>query len=112
MIYGGEKIALKRNLALEKMLLPGIVGNSNDKLPPLQGTGYDYTLWDTIVSYDPEYGSTIQVFADVAYSTEADVPAPDAADERLKAYVLTWIPGMDPTQAIYTVRMDVQDPLD
>jgi hypothetical protein len=109
LIYSGERLVLKRNVALERSLLPGLVGYSSidDKLPSLQGTGYEYTLWDTIVRYDPSYGDTVQVIADVAYSTNSDVSPPDAADERLKAYVITWIPGMDPRYPLFTVRIDI-----
>lgn len=112
LIYGGEKIVLKRNVTLEKTLLPGLIGADSepDKLPSLAGTGYDYTLWDTIVRYDPNHGDTLQVLADVPYSADDDVAAPDARDERLKAYVLTWIPGMDPRYPVFTIRIDVEDP--
>ena len=88
LIYGGEKVVLKRNITLERMLLPGLIGNAGDQLPSLAGTGYDYTLWDTIVRYDGSYGETVQVFANVAYTTDDDVSAPDAADERFKAYAM------------------------
>lgn len=110
LIYGGEKVVLKRNVTLEKALLPGLVGSAHDQLPSLEGTGYDYTLWDTIVRYDESYGETVQVFADVAYTTDGDVSAPDATDERLKAYVLTWVPAMDPSLPIFAIRIDVVDP--
>ncbi len=112
LIYGGERVVLKRNVALERSLLPGLVGYSSigDKLPSLQGTGYEYTLWDTIIRYDPNHGDTVQVIADVAYSTSSDVSPPDPADARLKAYVITWIPGMDPRNALFTVRIDIVGP--
>ena len=111
LIYGGEKIVLKRNVALEKSLLPGLIGEAyeGDKLPSLEGTGYDYTLWDTIVRHDASHGDTLQVLADVRYSTIGPVAPPDAGDERLKAYVLTWIPGMDPRHPIFAIRIDVVD---
>jgi hypothetical protein len=35
------------------------------------------------------------------------VGAPDALDERLKAYVVTWIPALDPSVPPYAVRLDV-----
>lgn len=111
--YGGEKVVLKRNVALEKILLPGLIGDFQaDKLPPLAGTGYDYTLWDAIVRYDPSHGDTMQLLADLRYTTGGGLPAPDAGDERLKAYVLTWIPAMDPRQPVFSVRIDVEDALD
>ena len=111
-IYGGEKVLLKRNVALERMLLPNLVGPSGsaDKLPSLAGTGYEYTLWDAIIRYDSGFGDTVQVFADLQYATDAGVSSPNAADEDLKAYVLTWIPGLDASIAPFTIRMDIQDP--
>lgn len=111
LIYGGEKIVLKRNITLEKALLPGIVGADFGKLPSLAGTGYDYTLWDTIVRHDAGFGDIVHVFADVPYLADPAVSPPDGADERLKAYILTWIPGMDPSQPIFSIRIDVEDPL-
>ena len=112
LVYSGERLVLKRNISLERSLLPGLIGYSSigDKLPSLQGTGYEYTLWDTIVRYDPSYGATVQVIADVAYFTSPDVSPPDAGDDRLKAYVITWIPGMDPRYALFTIRIDVVGP--
>lgn len=112
LIYSGEKVRLKRNRSLERSFLPRLISPSGTlgKLPSLAGSGYDYTLWDTIVRYDPDYGDSVQVFSDFAYTTAAGVPAPDAADERLKAYVITWIPKLDPSIAPFTVRMDVIDP--
>jgi hypothetical protein len=112
LIYGGEKIVLKRNRSLERALLPGLVepGGGPGKLPALDGTGYGYRAWDTIVRYDPGYGDTVQLFLDVRYSTATDVAAPDPADDRLKAYVVTWIPSLDPSVPPFALRMDVSDP--
>jgi hypothetical protein len=109
LIYSGEKVVLKRNVALERSLLADLVGSGADKLPPLSGTGYEYTLWDTIIRYDPEYGDTVQLLADFRYRTDADVAAPDAWDDRLKAYVVTWIPTLDASIAPFAIRMDVRD---
>ena len=97
-------------LTLEKTLLPGLVGSSgsDDKLPSLDGTGYAYTLWDTIISYDPSFGDTVEVFADVSYTTDEDVAGPDGDDERLKAYIITWIPGADPGLDPFAIRIDIQ----
>ncbi len=106
--YGGEKLVLKRNVVLEKALLPNLVGETSDRLPSLIGTGYEYTLWDTIVLYDPEYGETVQALADFSYTTASNVPAPDAADDRFKVYVLTWIPTLDPSIPPYAIRLDVR----
>lgn len=107
MVYGGEKVVLKRNFALEKTLLPNLVGPSWDQLPSLDDTSYGYTMWDTILLYDPKYGDTVQGFADFSYTTDAGVAAPDASDGRFKAYLITWIPELDPTVPPFTVRMDV-----
>jgi hypothetical protein len=107
LIYSGEKVVLKRSQALERTLLPSLVGNAPNQLPSLVGTGYGYTLWDTILRYDPDYGDTLQLFADFRYSTDSGVAAPDAQDERLKAYVVTWIPALDPSIPPYAVRLDV-----
>ena len=107
-IYSGEKVVLKRNRSLEKQLLPAITGPGYDQLPALDGTGYAYTLWDAIIRYDPQYGDTVQAFAQLRYTTDVDVPAPDPTDERLKAYVLTWLPALDPTIPPFAVRLDIQ----
>jgi hypothetical protein len=110
LIYSGEKVLLKRNVALEGILLPSLVGSGPDKLPSLAGTGYEYSLWDTIIRYDPSYGDTVQVLADFRYRTDARVAPPDARDDRLKAYVVTWIPTLDPSVPPFAIRMDVRDP--
>jgi len=108
LIYGGEKVVLKRSVALEKTLLRGLVGSGPGMLPNLAGTGYEYTLWQTIIRYDESYGDTVQVFADVPYSTDFDVEPPDAKDERLKAYVITWIPELDSSLPPFGIRMDIE----
>jgi hypothetical protein len=110
LIYAGEKVVLKRSHSLERTLLPQIVGSGSEKLPSLAGTGYGYSVWDTIVRYDPGYGDEFQLFADLQYTTEASVSPPDAADERLKAYVVTWIPSLDPSIAPFAIRLDVRTP--
>ena len=107
LIYGGEKIRLKRDITLEKTLLPGLIGGSSDQIPDLAGSGYNYTLWSTIVRYDASYGDTVQIFADVPFSTDDSVAPPDAADDRLKAYVITWIPEMDSAVSPFAIRMDI-----
>jgi len=110
LVYSGETVILKRNSTLEKTLLPGLIGafGSDDKLPSLDGTGYAYTLWDTIISYDPKYGDTVEVFADVSYKADELVAGPDGDDERLKAYVITWIPGADPGLHPFAIRIDIE----
>ncbi len=111
LVYGGEQIVFKRNVGLEKSLLPGLVGNpSQGKLPSLAGTGYGYTLWDTIVQYDSSYGSTIQAWASFHYTTDTTVSAPVASDPRMKAYLITWIPTLNSNIPAYAVRLAVQDP--
>jgi hypothetical protein len=112
LMYGGEKVALKRNRSLERTLLPNLVGQPGveGKGPSLEGPGYDYTLWDTIIRYDPEYGDTVQLFMDVGYSADAEIAPPDARDDRLKLYVVTWIPSLDPTVPPFALRIDVVDP--
>ncbi|HTF33129.1 MAG TPA: hypothetical protein VK714_05430 [Myxococcota bacterium] len=111
LLYGGEPIVLKRNVGLEKSLLPGLVGDpSQGQLPSLEGTGYGYTLWDTIVQYDPDYGPTIQGWASFHYATDTTVRPPVASDARMKAYLITWIPTLNPNIPPYTVRLAVKDP--
>jgi hypothetical protein len=109
LIYSGEKVVLKRSHALERTLLPSLIGSASGQLPSLAGTGYGYTFWDAIVRYDPAYGDTLQSFVDFQYTTDPGVAAPDAMDERLKAYVVTWIPALDPSVPPYAVRLDVVD---
>jgi len=111
LLYGGEQIVLKRNVGLEKTLLPGLIGDpSHGKLPSLTGTGYGYTLWDTIVQYDPSYGPRLQGWASFHYATSSAVSAPVASDSRMKAYLITWIPALDSNIPAYAVRMAVQNP--
>jgi hypothetical protein len=108
LIYDGEQIVLKRNVGLEKSLLPGLVGDpSQGKLPSLAGTGYGYTLWDTIVQYDAGYGPTLQAWASFHYVTSAAVSPPVASDSRMKAYLITWIPTLNSNIPPYAVRMAV-----
>ncbi|HBZ70244.1 MAG TPA: hypothetical protein DEP35_11115 [Deltaproteobacteria bacterium] len=109
LVYGGETIVLKRDVGLEKSLLPGLVGDpSQGKLPSLAGTGYAYTLWDTIVQYDPGYGPTIQGWASFHYTTDATVSPPVASG--MNAYLITWIPTLNSNIPAYAVRMTVQNP--
>ena len=110
LIYAGEKVVLKRSRVLERTLLPALVGSDSDQLPSLAGTGYGYRIWQAIIRYDPGYGDTVQVFADFRYTTGPDVARPDGRDERLKAYVVTWIPALDPSIPPFAIRMDIRDP--
>ena len=109
LIYGGEKLTLKRNVALEKAWLPALQ-DSRDGLPDLSGTGYMFTLWDTVLRYDPSYGDRVQGLASLTYETGADVLAPDPEDERNAGYVITWIPTLDPSIPPFTIRLDVRPP--
>jgi hypothetical protein len=107
LIYGGEKVVLRRNVALERTLLAGIAGGGANRMPELAGTGYRYTLWDAVLRYDPLYGDKVTGWASLRYATSADVAAPDAADERLKVYLVTWIPGWEPGIKPFAVQIDV-----
>lgn len=108
-VYAGEKVSLKRNAPLEASWLPRLVG-ATDGLPDLAGTGYAWTLWDTIVRYDASAGSTLQGFGTLDYAADGAVAAPDAADPRHAAYVITWLPTLDATVPPFTLRLDVIEP--
>ena len=108
LIYGGEKIVLKRNIGLEKMLLPGLVGPRG--LPDIAGSGFRWTAWDTIVRRDPAYSDTVQARGRLAYSTPLGTSSPDPADPRMAAYLLTWIPSLPADVPPYAVRIGVQSP--
>src|SRR5690606_16450699 len=69
LVYGGEKVVLKRNIGLEKALLPRLVGAAG--IPDLAGTGLRWTAWDTIVRRDPLFGDTVRVRAALRFSTPA-----------------------------------------
>lgn len=109
LIYGGEKLTLKRNVALERSWLPVLEGTP-DGLPDLSGTGYKFTLWDTVLRYDPGYGDRVQGLASLTYETGAEVVAPDPEDQRNAGYVITWIPTLDPSVPPFTIRLDVRPP--
>ena len=108
-IYAGEKVTLKRNAPLESTWLPLLVGG-RDGLPDLAGSGYEWTLWDTIVRYDPDAGPTLQGFATLRYTADPSLGAPDPEDSRSAAYVITWIPTLDATVPPFTLRLDVVAP--
>ena len=105
-IYAGEKVTLKRNAPLETSWLPLLVG-ARDGLPDLAGSGYEWTLWDTIVRYDASAGTTVQGFATVRYAADPSVDAPDPEDPRNAAYVITWIPALGASVPPFTLRLDV-----
>lgn len=107
LVYGGEKVVLKRNVGLEKGLLPQLLGEGDGRLPSLAGTGYRWTVWDTIVERDAGFGDVVQARAVLRYATAPDVAPPPAHDERLAAYLITWIPQLSASVPPYAVRMDV-----
>ena len=109
LIYGGEKIVLKRNVGLEKTLLPGLIGSGRGAtgLPDLAGSGYHWTAWDAIVARDEGYGDTIEARARLRYRTAASASAPDAGDSRLAAYLITWIPALPASIPPFAVRIEV-----
>ncbi len=111
MIYGGRELVLKRNLALERTLVAGLIeeGGGEGKLPSLAGTGYRYTCWDAVVAHDAEHGEFVRAGASLRYATEGRLAAPDAEDDRLAAYWITWIPSLTTEIAPYALRMDVRD---
>ena len=107
-IYAGEKIALKRNSSLETSWLPVLLARS--ELPNLSDSGYRWTLWDTIVRYDPSAGPTIQGFGSLDYEADPGVGAPDPDDPRNAAYLITWVPTLDASVPPYTLQLDVVAP--
>lgn len=109
LVYGGEKLQLKRNTALEKTFLPGLIGSPGEpgKLPSLSGTGYRYTAWDAIVTRDPHYADTVQGWARFRFDAAPSVARPDPADPRLAGWWITWIPSLTSDVEPYAVRMDV-----
>lgn len=107
LIYGGDKVVLKRDVALEKALLPGLIGTTEGKLPSLDGTGYVYTLWGSVVQYDAMHEATVQGWASLRYETADTVWGPDAADLRFQAYLVTWVPALRADVRPWAIRMDV-----
>lgn len=105
-VYGGEKVALKRNVALETLWLPILTGASSG-LPDLTGTGYAWTLWDTVLRFDPDAGESLEGFAVFAYTAPPGVAAPAPSDPDNAAFVISWIPTLDPGIPPFTLRLDV-----
>jgi hypothetical protein len=108
-VYAGEKVSLKRNVPLEASWLPLLVG-APEGLPDLAGSGYEWTLWDTIVRYDASAGSTVQGFATLRFAADPSLEAPDPEDPRSAAYVITWIPALGASVPPFTLRLDVAAP--
>lgn len=108
-VYAGEKVRLKRNLALEASWLP-LLTSAGAGLPDLSEGGYAWTLWDTIVRYDENAGPSLQGFATLAYAADPSVSAPDPEDPRNAAYVINWVPSLDAAIAPYALRLDAVPP--
>jgi hypothetical protein len=106
LVYGGQTVSLRRNAPLEASWLPLLVGSS-EGLPDLSGSGYAWTLWDTVLRYDAGAGTTLQGFASFAYETDASVAAPDPDDPRNAAFLITWIPTLDASVPPFAIRLDV-----
>jgi hypothetical protein len=85
------------------------VGGS-EGLPDVSSSGYAWTLWDAIVRYDPSAGSTLEGFGELGYVADASVAAPDPADPRNAAYVITWVPTLDAAVPPFALRLDVVEP--
>jgi hypothetical protein len=107
LVYGGEKVVLKRNVGLEKGLLARLVGNGEGQIPPLEGTGYRWTAWNAIVARDAGFGDLVQARALLRYEAREAV-APDPSDPRLAAYLITWVPSLPASVPPYAVRIAVQ----
>jgi hypothetical protein len=105
-VYSGERVRLKRNQPLEASWLPLLVG-APQGLPDLAGTGYRWTLWDTIIRYDESVGNALDGFGVLAYTADGSVTAPDAADPRNAVYLISWIPSLDASIAPLALRIDV-----
>ena len=105
LIYGGEKVVLKRNVGLEKSLLGQLTGPNG--LPDLAGTGYRWTAWDSIIQRDPSHEDTVQARGHLEYTTASGVAPPDPDDPRMAAYLITWMPGLPARIPPFSVRMDV-----
>lgn len=104
-VYGGEKVNLKRDRALERSWLPGLTGANG--LPDLTGTGYAWTLWSTVLRYDPNAGGTFQALGTLRYQADAGESAPNPDDSRSSAYLITWIPDIGNLVHPFAIRLDV-----
>ena len=107
LVYAGERLRLKRNLPLESTWLPALAG-AVDGLPDLSGSGYVWTIWDTIVRYDAKAGAMVGGFGTLSFEADASIPAPDSGDPAKAAYLITWVPALDASVPPYTIRLDVQ----
>jgi hypothetical protein len=107
LVYAGERLRLKRNLPLESTWLPALAGAA-DGLPDLSGSGYVWTIWDTIVRYDARAGAMVGGFGTLAFEADESVALPDSGDPANAAYLITWVPALDASVPPYTIRLDVQ----
>jgi hypothetical protein len=108
LVYGGEKVVLKRNVGIEKSLLGQVTGPGG--LPDLTGSGYRWTAWDTIMDRDPGHADTVTASGHLDYTTASGVRPPDPDDPRMAAYLITWIPELPASVPPFSVRMDVAPP--
>ncbi len=108
LVYGGEKVVLKRNVGIEKSLLGQVTGPGG--LPDLTGSGYRWTAWDTIVERDPDHTDTVTASGHLDYTTDSGVRPPDPDDPRMAAYLITWVPELPASVPPFGVRMDVAPP--
>ena len=92
-------------MPLESAWLP-LLSGAPGGLPDLSGTGYAWTLWDTIVRYDASAGATVQAYGTFRYQAGPRVVAPDAENPENAAYVITWIPTLEAVPP-FAIRLDV-----
>jgi hypothetical protein len=108
-LYAGERVTLKRNRALEASWLPTLAG-AREGLPDLDGSGWVWTLWDTIVRYDAGAGRRLAGFASLAFAADPGTPEPRPGDPRSAAYLISWMPSLGAAVAPYTLRLDAAAP--
>lgn len=106
LVYADEKVLLKRNVALERTWIP-LLGGAAGGLPDLSGTGYEFTLWDTILRLDASVGDSLQTRGSLDYTAASGVSGPDPDDPGFGVYIINWIPTLDPGIPPYTLRIDV-----
>jgi hypothetical protein len=105
LVYSGEPVVLKRNVPLESAWLPLLVGGAQG-LPDVSRSGYVWTLWDTIVRYDPAAGETLEAYGSFRYQAQPGTAAPDPDNPNNAAYVITWIPTLEAVPP-FAIRLDV-----
>jgi hypothetical protein len=107
LVYGGEKIVLRRNVPLEQAWLPLLAGAPNG-LPDLAHDGHAWTFWDAIVRYDAAAGATVRAYGTFRYRADARAVAPDAENPDNAAYLITWIPTLEAVPP-FAIRLDVME---